>query len=87
MISSIYPIVIGDQEDSGLFSKSFFEGLRNDLVGDQLLPDVVSAKSTAKAREFLRMLEPPVELTQQLTIRIQLNTRMGIRITSTTHTI
>ena len=33
------------------------------------LPDVVSARSAAKAREFLGLLEPPVELSEELTVK------------------
>ena len=68
----------------GLYSQSFFEQLRGGKIRGKLeggkvvegddtdlveLPDVLSAKSTAKARFFLQMLDPPVELTEELTIK------------------
>eukprot|EP01043_Picozoa_sp_COSAG02_P038966 COSAG02_NODE_3043_length_7483_cov_14.489166_2_plen_1135_part_00 len=68
----------------GLFSQSFFELLRDGKVNGRFendkvvegsstdlldLPDVVSFKSVAKARSFLRMLEPPVELSEELTVK------------------
>ena len=33
------------------------------------LPDVISTKSIAKAREFLGMLDPPVVLSEELTVK------------------
>ena len=63
----------------GLYSQSFFEQLRDGKIRGKLeggkvvegdgadlveLPDVLSVKSTAKARSFLQMLDPPVELTE-----------------------
>ena len=68
----------------GLYSQSFFEQLRDGKIRGKLeggkvvegndtdlveLPDVVSAKSTAKARFFLQMLDPPVELSEELTTK------------------
>ena len=68
----------------GLYSQSFFEQLRDGKIRGKLeggkvveggdtdlveLPDVVSAKSTTKARSFLQMLDPPVELSEELTIK------------------
>ena len=37
-------------------------------AGSGVIPDVVSAKSVAKAREFLGMLDPPVTLSQEMTL-------------------
>ncbi len=69
---------------AGLYSQSFVEQLRDGKVKGKLengvmvdgddsdtveLADVVSAKSTAKAREFLQMLDPPVELSAELTVK------------------
>ena len=65
----------------GLFSQSFFEQLRDGKVATVFdvqtgavevreLPDVVSVKTIAKAREFLGMLTPPVELSEELTVKV-----------------
>jgi hypothetical protein len=62
IIKAILPISIGDQGSDGTFSQSFFEELRDGKVGGRPLPDVVSHKTTAKAQEFLGMLEPPLAL-------------------------
>jgi hypothetical protein len=62
VIKAIFPIIIGDQGSDGTFSQSFFEELRDGKVGGRPLPDVVSHKTTAKAQEFLGMLEPPLAL-------------------------
>ena len=84
LIHSIFPITIEMQETgkmdgkkddaAGLFSQSFFEELRDGKVNGQELPDIVSAKSAAKAREFLGMLEPPLELSKELTIKAVVET-------------
>ena len=37
-------------------------------AGSGVIPDVVSAKSVAKAREFLGMLDPPVTLSEEMTV-------------------
>eukprot|EP01046_Picozoa_sp_COSAG06_P048050 COSAG06_NODE_7106_length_2631_cov_32.515798_1_plen_796_part_10 len=79
IVKAIFPIVMGEQGQDGKYSQTFFEGLRDSRVtwpasdgfhdaGSGAIPDIVSAKSTAKAREFLSMLDPPVELRQQLTV-------------------
>jgi hypothetical protein len=38
-------------------------------AGEGRLPEVVSARSAAKAREFLGLLEPPVELSEEPTVK------------------
>jgi len=79
VVKSIFPIMIGEQTQNGQYSQRFFEDLRDNRVswpasngfhdaGNGVLPEVVSAKSTAKAREFLGMLTPPVELREELTV-------------------
>ena len=84
IVEAIFPITIEAQEtgkkdgtkdgQDGLFSQFFFEELRDDKVNGQPLPDVVSPKSVAKAREFLSMLDEPVELTEELTVRAVVRT-------------
>ena len=80
VIKAIFPIVMGEQSpEDGSYSQTFFEKLRDGQVhwpaagdnpaGNAELPDVVSAKTVAKAREFLQMLSPPVELSEELTVR------------------
>jgi hypothetical protein len=80
IVKAVFPILLGEQGSDGKFSQSFFEELRNGKVSwptatdgstpaSGQLPDVVSAKSLAKARDFLSMLEPPMELTEELTVR------------------
>ena len=83
VIKAIFPVVMGEQSKDGKYSQTFFEGLRDSRVswtasqpdaqkpypaGSGTIPDVVSAKSIAKAREFLGMLDPPVELSEELTV-------------------
>lgn len=78
IVKAIFPIVIGEQDHHGKYSQTFFEGLRDSRVnwpatdefgaGSGVIPNVVSAKSTAKAKEFLSMLEPPVVLSEELTV-------------------
>ena len=79
IVKAIFPIVMGEQGKDGKYSETFFESLRNGRVswsasdgshdaGSGVIPDVVSAKSNAKAREFLGMLDPPVELSEELTV-------------------
>jgi hypothetical protein len=79
IVHAIFPIVIGEQSTDGTYSHLFFERLRDSRVswpecdgfhnsGSGVLPDVVSSKSTAKAKEFLNMLDPPVLLSEELTV-------------------
>ena len=79
IIKAIFPIVMGEQGEDGKYSQTFFEDLRDGRVswpasdgvydaGSGTISDQVSAKSTAKAREFLSMLDPPVELSEELTV-------------------
>ena len=78
IVKAILPISIEMQEEgkkdgakdgkAGLFSQSFFEELRSGKVNGQDIPDTVSTASIAKAREFLRMLDPPIELSEELTV-------------------
>ena len=79
VVKAICPIVMGEQDKDGKYPQTFFEDLRDSCVrwpasdgfhgaGSGKIPDLVSAKSTAKATEFLRMLEPPVELSEELTV-------------------
>jgi serine/threonine protein kinase len=79
IVKAIFPIVMGEQNSDGKFSQTFFEGLRDNRVswpasdgfyagGSGVIPDVVSAKSTTKAREFLGMLTPPVPLSEEMTV-------------------
>eukprot|EP01046_Picozoa_sp_COSAG06_P002688 COSAG06_NODE_97_length_24284_cov_6.792270_15_plen_1556_part_00 len=63
VVKAIFPIVMGEQKDDGKFEQFFFEQLRDGKVKGKPLPDIVSKKTTDKAREFLGMLDPPVELT------------------------
>ena len=68
----------------GLYSQDFFEQLRGGKIRGKLeggkvvegddndlveLPDVLSVKSTTKARSLLQMLDPKFELTEELTIK------------------
>eukprot|EP01045_Picozoa_sp_COSAG04_P001761 COSAG04_NODE_60_length_30221_cov_15.908837_8_plen_775_part_00 len=79
IVKSIFPITIEMQDEgkkdgakdgkAGLYSESFFMQLRDGKVNGKPLPDLVSAKSVAKAREFLRMLNPPVELSEELSVK------------------
>ena len=79
IIKAILPIVMGEQGKDGKYSQTFFEDLRDGRVswpasdgfyaaGSGTISDAVSAKSTAKAKEFLSMLDPPVELGEELTV-------------------
>ena len=69
---AIFPILLGEQDDLGQWNEDFFATLRSGKVrvDGQLhaLPDVVSQKTVAKARSLLGQLEPPVELTEELTV-------------------
>jgi hypothetical protein len=38
-------------------------------AGSGTIPDIVSPKSIAKAQEFLGMLDPPVALSEELTVK------------------
>eukprot|EP01043_Picozoa_sp_COSAG02_P044107 COSAG02_NODE_3903_length_6061_cov_2.511238_1_plen_1174_part_00 len=69
VVKSIFPIVMGQQADDGKFEQFFFEKLLQGEVDGKPLPDMVSKKTTEKAREFLSMLDPPVELSQELTVK------------------
>ena len=76
IVKAIFPITIEMQDEGkkdgskdgkpGLYSEQFFMELRDGKVSGQALPDTVSAKSAAKAREFLGMLDPPMELSLSL---------------------
>ena len=83
IVKAIFPIVMGEQRNDGKYSQTFFEDLRDSRVswpashpgasfaypaGSGTIPDVISAKSIAKAREFLGMLDPPVTLSQEMTV-------------------
>ena len=79
-VQAVFPIVVGEQRQDGTFSGSFFEELRNGRVswpasegfhgaGSGEIPDVVSHESIAKAKEFLAKLDPPLQLTEELTVR------------------
>eukprot|EP01045_Picozoa_sp_COSAG04_P029919 COSAG04_NODE_5045_length_1765_cov_1.162665_2_plen_143_part_00 len=61
----------------GRYSESFFEELRDGKVNGQPLPDVVSTKSTARARKFLQLLDPPVELREELTVKSIVSTLLS----------
>eukprot|EP01046_Picozoa_sp_COSAG06_P062375 COSAG06_NODE_14050_length_1194_cov_1.315982_2_plen_199_part_01 len=82
-VKAIFPIVMGEQTSDGKYSQTFFMALRDGQVswpashpgasvsypaGSGVIPDVISAKSTAKAREFLGMLDPPVVLSEEMTV-------------------
>eukprot|EP01047_Picozoa_sp_COSAG01_P016748 COSAG01_NODE_866_length_13045_cov_12.921288_6_plen_1707_part_00 len=69
IVKAIFPIVVGEQQTDGTFSQSFFEELRDGKVNGQKLPDIVSVKTTAKAREFLSKLDEPLELSEVLTVK------------------
>jgi hypothetical protein len=79
IVKAIFPIVMGEQGEDGKYSQTFFAEVRDGRVswpasdgfysaGSGTISDVASAKSTAKAREFLSMLDPPVELSEELTV-------------------
>eukprot|EP01043_Picozoa_sp_COSAG02_P039595 COSAG02_NODE_3140_length_7296_cov_180.632347_1_plen_957_part_10 len=81
IVKAILPIVMGEQSTvDGKYSQSFFESVRDGRVcwpasegfhaaGSGTIPDVVSAKSVAKARDFLGMLDPPIQLSEELTVK------------------
>ena len=79
IVKAIFPITVEQQEkgkkdgekdgEAGRYSQSFVEELRSGKVAGQDLPDVVSTQSIAKAKEFLSMLDPPVELSEELTVK------------------
>lgn len=79
VVKAIFPIVMGEQTKDGKYSQTFFECLRDSRVswpasdgfhdaGSGVIPDVISVKSTTKAREFLGMLDPPVTLSEEMTV-------------------
>jgi hypothetical protein len=83
IVKAILPIVMGEQSTDGKYSETFFESLRDSRVswpashpdasfthpaGSGTIPVIVSAKSTAKAKEFLGMLDPPVTLSEDMTV-------------------
>jgi tRNA A-37 threonylcarbamoyl transferase component Bud32 len=81
IVKAIFPIMVGEQEKDGRYSQSFFEELRDGRVswpasegfhaaGGGALPDVTSAKSIALAKEFLGMLDPPVQLSEELSVKV-----------------
>ena len=69
IVKAIFPIVMGQQADDGKYEQFFFEKLLQGEVNGRPLPNVVSKKSTEKAREFLGMLAELVELSQELTVK------------------
>ena len=69
IVKAIFPIVMGKQGTDGKFEQFFFEKLLQGQVAGKPLPDIVSKKTTDKAREFLGMLEEPVELSEELSVK------------------
>ena len=69
IVKAIFPIVMGKQGEDGKYEQFFFETLLQGQVAGQPLPDIVSKMTTEKAREFLGMLEEPVELSEELTVK------------------
>lgn len=79
IVKAIFPIVFGEQDKDGKFDGQFFAELRDGNVswpashhheaGNGTIPDVVSAKTIALANKFLRMLEPPMELSEALSVK------------------
>ena len=69
IVKAVFPIVMGQQAVDGKYEQFFFEKLLQGEVDGRPLPNVVSKKTTDKAREFLGMLDAPVELSQELTVK------------------
>ena len=69
---------------AGLYAHSFYGHLKNGKVKGRLengkvvegadtdlvdLPDVVSQQTTARARSLLQKLDPPIDLSEELTVK------------------
>ena len=90
VVRAIFPVMIGEQRRDGTYSDSFFEDLRNGQVrwpaskghheaGSGSLPQTPSAKSTALARKYLGLLEPPIELSEEITVKEAVDRMCGFQ--------